>query len=384
MFSFSGKKRASETTMLVSTVTGHGACAAVVRIYRSKGSVTVPVVLFSCESKIPLRDTAAPDLHAQSACAALADALSRCRSFSGSYDRLVCTVGEPWIESHSRTSHLEKGEPFQVTGKLIDDLILRESRMFEIEVIRDHSLGEEVGIVGISDTVVDINGYRTPQYAGAKAKTVDVHMSFSLAPAGFVESLIGVFADVFHRTDVFVSSADTARTLLVPEGLKASVLALGGTTSSLSVIDRGHASYHSGMPDGLSSLEANLSSLFGVDRNRIPSIMAFASDENVLQHHRDVYYRRIEAGYRDLGANLRRGFLELARHVEKVPEPVFLVSDQEWAGVLAPMISKDAGVDVRALSADAMEGRVAFSHEAPVRHLSLAAAIVQAARNASS
>lgn len=381
MFSFLKKTSAKETTLLVSVVTSYSVTGSVVRMYHTKGSVGVPVVLFSYEEKIPLRHGRNTELLQQSVLETLKNVLEKCRSFSGHYEKLICTVGEPWVESFSRTSHLEKKEPFLVSQKLIDDLILRESRLFEQEIIRDHQSTEEMGIVGISDSTIDINGYRTSHFIKTSAKSLDVHLTFSLAPAGFAESLIGIFTDVFHRTDVFISSMDTARSLLIPVEQKATVLHLGGTTSSLSIIDRGHSIFHSNIPDGLSSVEKNIAHLFALENQDISSVMKFSSDENILNHHRDVYYQRIEAAYRDLGISIRRGILELKRHVEQIPQPLVIVADPFWITVLIPMISQDIGSPVFLLDETFANTKIIYPQNVSRKKVSLSIAILQAVKN---
>ncbi len=381
MFSFLKKKSSQETTMLVSVITSYSVIGSVVRVYHKKDSVGLPVVIFSCEKKLPLRHAGNPDLLKEYVYEATKNVLEKCRSFSGHYEKLVCTVGEPWVESFSRTAHFEKKESFVVTQKLIDDMVVRESRLFEQEVIRNHQSVEEMGIVGISPVTVDINGYRTPDFLKGSAKSLDIGLTFSLAPAGFAESLIGVFADVFHRTDVFLSSLDTARSFLIPHDQKATILHLGGTTSSLSIIDRGQGTAHVVVPEGLSGLEQNITDAFSVENNRIASVMRFADDENILDYHRDIYYQRIEAAYQDLGGMLRRGLLELKRYMEHVPQPVVLMADPSWISVLLPLISQDTQSTVRLIDSGFFNERIIYSENALARNSVLSVAILQAVKN---
>jgi hypothetical protein len=172
-----------------------------------------------------------------------------------------------------------------------------------------------------------------------------------------------------------------ARSFLIPHDQKATILHLGGTTSSLSIIDRGQGTAHVTIPEGLSGLEQNITDAFSVENNHVASVMRFANDENILDYHRDIYYQRIEAAYQDLGGMLRRGLLELKRHVEQVPQPVFLMADPSWISVLLPIISQDTQSTVRLVDSGFFNERIIYSENALARNSALSVGILQAVKN---
>jgi len=362
-------------------VNSYSISGAVIRSYHREGATPKPIVLFSCEEKIPLYHHRNAEVLERLVIAQTKGVLEKCRSFHGRFDKIICTLGEPWVTTFSRSSHLEKREPFTVNKNSIDELVARDTRLFEQETIRDYRSFEEVGVVGTSMPVIDVNGYRTPRYSGVTAKTVDVHMAFSIAPARFVENLLSAFIDVFHREDIICQSMDLARSYLFAKTAKAAVLDIDGTTSTLSIIDRGHVMYTSSIPSGLINFENNLETLFDIKRVQIASVMQFVTDEKFIEYSRDVYYKRIEAAYRDFGVMLRRGANNLKKYTEAIPRPIHLMTNPSWIGTLEPLIKSDLETSIATLPADSLDDHVMYTTQAEARSVALSLAILQAIKN---
>jgi hypothetical protein len=158
MFSFLKKKPKNEVVRLVCLVTSYAVTAAVVKNYHKLGTVQQPVILFSCESIIPSRHTSNLVLLEVAVAEALRSVLNRCRTHTPMYDELICTIGEPWVMSTTRSAHLEKREAFSITQKLVNDLVAREKKLFEQEIVRTYADKEGVGLLQVSQPVIDANG----------------------------------------------------------------------------------------------------------------------------------------------------------------------------------------------------------------------------------
>ncbi len=375
------KKTPRDRTACIAVVTSYGVTSAVVRHYAGEGTLSQPLVLFSCDEPIP--DYHLGDAHRieELALASLRRTLESCRGFYGTPDRLVCVLGEPWVQSFSRTTHVEKSGDFKVTRSLVDDAVTRESRLFEQEIVRDFADTEEVGIVDISEPLVDINGYRVSDYVGRMARTVDVRTVFSLAPTGFVTEVLGAFSDVFHREDTFMSSMDLARSLLVPRGSRGTVLEIGGMTSSLAIVEDGFVSYQALIPGGIFDVEASLSESFGVSRPHVSSVMEFASDEKLLQHQRDVYYERVTSAYKNFGFLVRRSLVDIQKQEPLLPRPFVVIGPVAWLSSLEALLAADTGGSVFVPAPEFFDEGVVYAHDARSKSVSLTLGILRTMRN---
>ena len=384
MFSFLQKNsRKEEVTLCVYTVNSYAVSAAVVRTYHREGATPKPVVLFSYEEKIPLYHKRDAETLEQLIFTHTKNVLGKCRSFHANFDRVVCTIGEPWVTTFSRSVHFEKKEPFKITQKVIDEMVARDMRLFEQEVIRDYRSLEEMGVVGTVVPAVDVNGYRISDYVGTMAKALDVSVTVSIAPVRFIEQLLSISADTLRNDDIFCQAENTARAHLFTKMSKATVLDIGGVTSTFSIIDRGCVTYTASVPSGLVSFENNLEALFDVRRVQIDSVMQFAEDEKFIEHHRDTYYKRISAAHRDLGVMLRRGIDHMKKYTQAIPHPIYIVANPAWVSVLHPVLRSDMETDVVIPREDTISARIVYTSSAHAKSLPLSLAILQATENAS-
>lgn len=371
----------TEQTWCVCSVGSYTVSAAVVRIYHRPGSITKPIVLFSCEQVIPLYYENNIEALEKFVFSATHTVLEQCRSYYGNFDKLVCTIGEPWASAFPRSIHIEKTNTFKVVAPTIDDAIIRETRLFEQEIFRDFGDGEPLGIIGVSKPLIDINGYRVFDYMNTTAKTVDIHLVFSLAPVYFVEELIAIFGDVFHRTDVFISSLDTARPLLLPQERMVTILDIGGYSSTLSIIHHGHVVSQTRIGEGLSDIENSIREQFGIPHSQISSVMQFANDQGVLRNHRDIYYRRIQTAYESFGESLRATVSQIKIQTGSLPNHLIAIGTPPWLSVFDPFISSDTETDTQFLPEGFFDEQLVLSKQAVTQNVHLMLSIIQATKN---
>lgn len=370
-----------EQTWCVCSVGSYTVSAAVVRIYHRPGSVTKPVVLFSCEQVIPLYYEDNLEALENFVFDATHTVLEKCRSYHGNFDKLVCTIGEPWSSAFPRSIHIEKTNAFKVINDTVDDAIIRETRLFEQEILRDFGDGEPLGTIGVSKPIIDINGYRVSNYQNVTAKTLDVHLVFSLAPVYFVEELISIFGDVFHRTDVFISSLDIARPLLISQERTTAILDFGGISSTLSIIHHGHSVFQTRIEEGLSNIENSIREQFAIPRSQVASVMQFANDEQILRNQQDVYYRRIQVAYEAFGQSLRNTVVQIKTQTGSLPNHLVVIGIPEWLPVFDTFISSDTETSVQFLPEGFFDEQLVLPKQLSTQNIHLILSIIQATKN---
>ena len=376
---FSKDTKKGDRTLCVCSITSYAVTASVVRVLHHESAATNPVVLFSCEEKIPAYHDRDPQVLTRVALLHTKYALERCRSFQGAIDTLVCTIGEPWIVTYFRSAHLERAEPFKVLQKTIDDVVTREKRVFEQEILENYTEGDiEMGIVDISRPSVVVNGYPINELSNIPARTLDVHLSVSMAPVVLFEGLVGVYADVFHRTDVVFQSADIARSYAFARRDTATVLDIGGLSSSLSVFDHGRVLHEVALPVGLIDLEEGLRDVFGMKSLHLSSLMRLAEDDRVLEHERGRFAEKITTASALFCRGIERGMLELKRRIPQVSEPVSVFSGRNWLTVVQSGIQGAVGEPISLVQPQLLAPVLTFARGAETESSALALAILQA------
>lgn len=376
MFSFLQKKQKEEATLCVCVVTSYTVTAAVVRVYKREGAVATPIVLFSCEEKISIRQALDSEMLEASVAEHARKVLEKCRSFHGVFDKVVYTIGEPWVTTAARTIHSEKMKPFKVTQKMIDELVSRDTKLFESELSRT-LLPEDVGIIEVSKPILSVNGYPATDAFGVPVKTLDLQFAISYAPARLVEGLILAFTDVFHHAEVSFASMTTAASLLIAPHARAAILNVGGVSGMLALVDYGAVTHAIDIPNGLLNFEAIMMQEFDVHQSQVSQVMRFADDDKLLQHHRDLYYRRINTATRELAEGVYRSFLTLKHHVQTVPDPMYLIGNPAWIKTIEPFLVQSGEFKLVAPDHAVLDTHITYTHDAKVRHLPLSLAILQ-------
>lgn len=378
MFSFLKKKPKEEITSLVTLVTSYGVIGAVVKQFIKPGSVEKPVVLFSCESLTPLSQGIHEGYLRGTLSHTLKQTIRKCRDYMPAYDQLVCSIGEPWVSSMTRVAHLEKREPFVVTKKLIEDLIIRETKLFEQETIRNYTGREEVGILEVSKPLIDANGYRTDQYLHQSVTSLDMHLTFSLAPTLLIEQLAEVFADAFHRTDVVFQSFDLAKMRLLNAYPQGTIFEMGGVTTPITLLDHKEPSSFASIPGGLHSLEQSLVDLFRIPRRDLDAVLSLVGDVDVLEHERKAVSHKISTAYQSLNNQFPIHLARIKKQVERYHQPIVVVGHPRWMMVLESLLRQEMGAPIIIPPQNVLHEDLFFTHQARTVTNPLALAILHA------
>lgn len=381
MFSFLRKQRKDEQVRLVCLVTGYAVTGAVVTSFNKPGAIDRPVVLFSTETVLRFPEPLGNGILAHTVQDALKQVITRCKKAVPHYDELHCVLGEPWIISSTRTAHLEKKEPFVVSKKLIEDLVTRETKLFEQEMAREQLYRDEYGLLATAAPRVDLNGYpvQAHHYTESRsvmARVVDVHCTYTIAPTLIIERITEVFVDMFHRTDVVFHSFDHAKRYLLDTYEHGVICELGGTTIPCMIMRGGTPTHFAVIPTGLQYFEQSLMDLFAVSRSRITTVFSFIRDENILKHERDVYHNRIQSAYRVFASAIPFHVSQIKKYTQEFREPVVVIGRPEWIGHLKLMLSTDLHQSVIIPSQDTLSDGLVMTHGAETVSLPLTLAII--------
>jgi hypothetical protein len=259
---------------------------------------------------------------------------------------------------------MERKRNFTIKQKTIDDLVERETKLFEQETLRKYEGREEIGLLEISQPWIDAHGYRVTKPLGEQAKTLDVHMVFSLAPVHVVRTLGEVYLDVFHRTDVLFRSYDHAAYSLMHHMQEGTLIHVGGLTTTLALFRKGLPSMSASLPTGIHTYEQELMQSFALTRNQIPATCALVRDQNILNQARDIYTGRMIDAYSSLHDALMRYVLESRKCGHLIQGPLVVVGLPLWMEHILPLLEKDLKGAGHIPSRDLLEEILVLTHEA--------------------
>jgi hypothetical protein len=305
-------------------------------------------------------------------------ALEKCRKVHGNYDKIVCVVGEPWVMTKTRHITIEKPHSFKLTKKILDEAIARDTRLFEQEALRDYAKNEEWEIIHATQPTVDINGYRITDPIGVLTDNAVIHVTVSLAPAAFVDTVMDAYVDTLHRTDVSFMGTSSLIAQFTKEYAHVSVITLGGISGTFSVWSHDNLEYSETLHRGLADFEAGIAHLFHVNHAHIDSVINFASDQKLIEHERDIYYQRIEKSYAILQNEFRMGLLRLKKHTGSLVRPVFLMANPGWIGILKSLVEKDIESEIIIPDDELFDTNIMYTHGVRVKNVMLSCAILSA------
>lgn len=116
----------------------------------------------------------------------------------GSPDKIICFLESPWYAAQVRTVTMSKRAAFSVTEKLVQDLIKKETELFEREYVRESN---DV-LIERAIASIKLNGYTVTDPYAQKASELEIGLVLSVSPQEILSKIQAEIGQVFHRTRV--------------------------------------------------------------------------------------------------------------------------------------------------------------------------------------
>lgn len=125
----------------------------------------------------------------------------------GAPEEIICVLASPWFIGETRELHIEKPEPFYITSSIIDELVSTELKNLS-EIYKQKYEDIEGTSVLIESKIFQsrLNGYKTEDPIGKKAKTLDIHLFVSISPEICLTRIKNTLVKVFHHTPISFST----------------------------------------------------------------------------------------------------------------------------------------------------------------------------------
>ena len=124
----------------------------------------------------------------------------------GAPKQFFCVLSSPWYSSQVRVITLKKNVPFIFTLKLADELIKKESLLFEEEYVRNMPNESKVRPIELKNMRTLLNGYATTNPLDQKTEDLEMDVFVSISPEEVLSSIEETVEKHFHLRDVRFSS----------------------------------------------------------------------------------------------------------------------------------------------------------------------------------
>lgn len=121
-------------------------------------------------------------------------------------EKLFCVLSSPWYSSQVRIISLKKNVPFVFNLKLANELIKKESLLFEEEYVRSVPNESKVRPIELKNMRTLLNGYATTNPLDQKASELEMDVFISISPEEVLSKIENVMEKHFHRREIKFSS----------------------------------------------------------------------------------------------------------------------------------------------------------------------------------
>jgi cell division ATPase FtsA len=207
LFSFKG----SDTR--IGAIVDIGSASVLVAVVASKQSDPYPQIVWSHREHAPLQNVESLDQSAKAVMTSLMNALlvfdTEARKALYEYDKraeiseLQCSISAPWSYTVTKTINYKQDEPFVITENLIAELVRTATQKIS-EELAEHESANELGLAVVTKTTMDLllNGYRTKQYLGQKARELTLSHASVIAQNYLLEKIDEMHDKLFPKTEI--------------------------------------------------------------------------------------------------------------------------------------------------------------------------------------
>ena len=186
----------------------------------------------------------------------------------------------PWAASQTKIATVENKEPIIVTRDMIDGVVMKAEKNFEVEVIdptKDPELKDKLSVIEKRIIQIRLNGYEVRDPYGKEAKTVDISFFISLVPKMVIDRISESTLGALHPKDMRFTSSQLASYSAIRDVFSHRddfiLLEIGGEVSDVSVVKNGLVLETASFPLGRNFLVRRISRALSVTNEGALSLL---------------------------------------------------------------------------------------------------------------
>ena len=252
----------------------------------------------------------------------------------GAPTKFFCVLSSPWYSSQVRIISLKKNISFIFTSKLADELIQKESFLFEEEYLKNSPSKNKVCLIELKNMRTMLNGYITNKPLNQKTKEIEMAVFISMSPEKVLNSIENIIDKHFHQKNVKFSSFalasfTVARDMFIHQDNFA-LIDIGGEITEISLVKKDALNSSASFPIGYNYIVRGLSSSLKCSLDEAKSYISLYKDNHASIAVENKLKPIIEKLKLDWLDKFQESFVFLSNNLF-VPSTIFMTIDEELA-----------------------------------------------------
>ncbi len=267
-------------------------------------------------------------------------ALKLMHSRSVAPEKVYCFLSSPWYASQTRTITFAKSTSFTFTKRLAGELIEKDLKRFENAYLKNYrEIGSPVELIENKIMDVRLNGYKTEDPFGKRAKELEMHLFFCIASKALLDGIEYAIhksvktAPVSFHSFVFPSFI-VARDM-VKESKNFLLVDISGEMTDVSIVHNDALLESVSFPQGKNFIVRSLSRALATTNVQAASLLRMHSAKTLSTGEAARIEKAIASSRKQWRRSFEKALFQLSNNVV-MPDDVFLSVD----GDVAPFFSE--------------------------------------------
>ncbi|MDQ5954372.1 MAG: hypothetical protein QG583_300 [Patescibacteria group bacterium] len=311
-----------------------------------KGANGTPKIIYSVREPILLEDKVDIDRFLILTLDSLKKVASHiCMKGLGAPRKIFCVLSSPWHASQTRVIHLEKEEPFIFTGKMADELIAKEIKIFEAEHKAIYqSEDNQVKIIELKNIQTRLNGYNTLNPFNKKTTDLELITFISISEEHILKKIRDAIARHFSVEEIvfstfLMSSFTVARDIFVNQD-NFLLVNIGGEVTDISMIKKEVLRESISFPMGRNFMIRGIATLLNCTLDEARVYISLYKDG----HMEDAVLKKFEVAIEKLRVEWLKGFQTFLSYLSNdvsIPSTIFITVDQDLVDFFSDTIKSE-------------------------------------------
>jgi ribosomal protein S17E len=294
-----------------------------------------PKIIFSIREPIEFKENIDFDKFLSSTIKTLETVVSRVNARGlGVPTKFFCVLSSPWYSSQVRIISLKKNTPFVFTSKIANELIQKESSLFEEEYLKNSDNKNKIRLIELKNMRTSLNGYITNKPLNQKTKEIEMAVFISMSPEEVLNKIENTIDKHFHQKNIKFSSFTlasftVARDMFIHQE-NFSLIDICGEITEISLVKKDALSSSASFPIGYNYIVRGLASSLKCSLDEAKSYISLYKDNHASVAVENKLKPIIEKLKLDWLNKFQESFTFLSNNLF-VPSTIFMTVDEELA-----------------------------------------------------
>ncbi len=250
-------------------------------------------------------------------------------------DSAYVFLSSPWYASQVRTAKLSRDTQFIATKQMLDDMVGKELKAFEEEVIKAKSLTEDaLGVIESKTVSVKLNGYLQENPIGKRASELDLSIFLAVAPISLSkkieESIHRIYSHAKVTLCTFLTASFIAGREILPHKDSYILLDIGGEITDVSIMRDGSPVQSISFPIGKNLLLRRLSKHLGRSMQESATLCMLYMEDKIENKMKEACAKILNESKGEWLGAFQRTLMSMTSELS-LPDTILLTVDSDIA-----------------------------------------------------